>query len=251
MIGTATASVPSTVAASTVSGSAASCSGLATCSYSIAEGSASTTVGLVGSVGQNFTFSGGTLTFMLPGEALSSVDPGTYSGTAINTNVFSSTAGLVYKVSGSFAAADYNTGLIVRGSTHGFVGIKGHSGRGGGVTYVLINGTISLTPSSLYATTMQVTCTPTSLSAGMSTVCTATVADLDASASAPTGVVTFSSTSGFSPVKCLLSAGTCSVKLVPVAGTWPVYAAYGGDKVHYRSSGQGPELYVSCPPGGC
>ena len=46
-------------------------------------------------------------------------------------------------------------------------------------------------------------------------------------------------------------SGSCSVQIKPAAGTWPVYASYSGDSYHYTSSAQGPELYVSCPNGGC
>ena len=202
-------------------------------------------------MGQNFTFSGGSLTFQLPGEPIASSSAGVYSGTAINTKVFSSTAGLIYKVTGSFAAADSNTGKIVKGTTSGFVGIKGHSGRGGGNTYVLLNGTITFTQTSLLATVLSVTCTPTSLMFGQATKCTATVTNTGGSGTVATGQVTVSSSSGFSPVKCTLSSGTCSVNIFPAGGTWPVYGAYGGDSQHYKSSARGPELYVSCPVGGC
>jgi hypothetical protein len=98
-------------------GVATSCSSLAICNYTIGggSGSASTNGGIGGYVGQNFTFYGGSLSFKLPGEPLVSNDVGVYSGQAINTNVFSSTAGLVYKITGIFRAPDYNTGKIVKG----------------------------------------------------------------------------------------------------------------------------------------
>ncbi len=245
------ASVFPSVFAST-SGIATSCSSLAICNYTVGTtGSASTNAGIGGYVGQNFTFFGGSLSFKLPAEVLASNDPGVYSGSAINTKVFSSTAGLIYKITGSFGAPDYNTGKIVKGVTKGFVGIKGHSGRGGGIYFTLLNGTISFTPTNLYATVISVGCNPTSFMFGNPTTCTATVTNLLGTGTVPTGKVTFSSTLGFSPTKCSLTSGTCSVNLNVGPGTWPVYASYAGDTQHYKSSAQGPELYVGCPPGGC
>src|SRR5271167_2228252 len=105
--------VPSAAyASSAIKGTATSCSELAVCKYTLSNrtgtGSASTNAGVSGYVGQNFTFSGGLLTFKLPGETITSVDTGVYSGVAINTNVFNSVAGLVYHITGSFAAPDSN-----------------------------------------------------------------------------------------------------------------------------------------------
>ncbi len=243
--------IPSVFAST--NGNATSCSGLATCSYNIGAGagSASTIGGEPAYVGYNFTFYGGSLSFKLPGETLVSYDAGVYNGMEINTKVFTSTAGLIYHVTGSFAAPDYNTGKIVKGTTNGYVGIKGHSGRGGGINFVLVNGTITFKLTSLYATVTKVSCNPTLFLQGSSTTCTATVTDLLASSSVPTGHVIFSSTLGFSPKKCTLSSGTCSVKIFPIAGIWPVYASYAGDSLHFQSSVRGPELYVGCPPDQC
>ena len=234
-------------------GSATSCASLAICNYSIGggSGSASTDAAVSGYVGQNFSFSGGSLDFRLPGETHVSNDTGVYAGEAINTNVFSTTAGLVYRVTGTFSAADYNTGKIVKGQTLGYVGIKGHSGRGGGIYFTMLNGTISFKVTNQFATVTEVACNPASLTFGASTKCTAIVTDLSGIASVPTGKVTFSSTLGFSPIRCTLSGGSCTVTIRPAAGTWPVYASYTGDSLHYKSSTQGPELYVSCPAGGC
>ena len=238
--------------ASTANGTATSCSSLAICNYTVGTGgSATASAGVGGYVGQNFTFSGGSLSFKLPGEALVSNDAGVYSGQAINTNVFSSTAGLVYKITGTFAAADYNTGKILKGSTFGYIGIKGHSGRGGGNTFTLLNGTIKFTTTSQYATVLTVSCNPTSFQYGNATTCSATVTNLLGTGTLPTGKVTFSSSLGFNPITCSLSSGSCAVKIFATAGTWPVYVAYAGDKSHYASTARGPELYVGCPPDGC
>jgi hypothetical protein len=243
-----------TAFATTAKGNATSCSSLATCKYSIivnnvVAGSASTAAGISGYVGQNFPFSGGSLSFILPGEALTSNDFGVYSGWANNTGVFTSTAGLIYHIVGKFAAPDYNTGKIVFGSTHGYVGIKG-VGRGS-IAFILVNGSISFSPSSLYATVLTVTCNPTSLYQGLPTKCTAIVTNLLGSGTVATGKVVFSSSLDFSSKVCVLSGGICSLNIYPVAGTWPVYASYSGDGSHYKSTARGPELYVGCNPDEC
>jgi len=234
--------------AATYTGPAASCSSLAVCTYSISGGSASVAAGIGGYVGQNFTFSSGSASFQLPGETLVSNDAGVYNGQAINTKVFNSN-GLIYKITGTFQAVDVNTKTIVKGVTHGFVGIKGHSGRGGGNYFILVNGTISLTPTSIDSTKMTVSCNPSSYIFSLDnpnpTTCTATVTDLAKAGSIATGKVTFS-TSGynsgtFSSLSCKLLSGTCSVKFTPVladSGTYSftIVGAYIGDKTHFKSS---------------
>jgi len=239
--------------ASVINGKATKCSGLAVCSYTVgASGFASTNAGVGGYVGQSpLPFSGGSVSFLLPGEALVTYSNGVYSGTAILAE-YSSTAGTVYKVTGTFASIDANSGKVVKGSTSGYVGIKGHSGRGGGNTYTLLNGTISFNPTNLDGSLTTVTCNPTSFLFGTSTKCTATVTDSANATSFPTGYVTFSSTLGFSPTKCHLSSGSCSVQIAATAGTWPVYASYSGDSLHYKTPlTYYTELYVGCPPDGC
>ena len=239
------------VFASTV-GNATSCSNFAICNYTVGVGgSAKTGGGIGGYLRANMSFSGDLLSFKLPGETVTNNNTGVYSGSANATGVFSSTAGWIYHVKGNFVAPDLNTGNITKGTTQGFVGILSKSGKGGGNTFTLLNGTIKFKPTNLYATVLTVSCNPTSFNYPKTTTCTAIVTDLLGSGSTPTGKVTFSSTLGFSPKSCSLSSGTCSVVLKVAPGTWPVYAFYAGDSIHYKSSARGPELYVGCPTGGC
>jgi subtilase family serine protease len=75
-----------------------------------------------------------------------------------------------------------------------------------------------------------VDCTPLSIGVGTSTVCTVTVASSPPSP-VPTGKVVWSSSSPgtFSPSKCTLEDGTCSVKYTAAAvGTVTINASYSG-----------------------
>jgi hypothetical protein len=238
------------VYATAYSGTATKCTSLAICAYSLTGGSASVAGGISGYIGQNFTFYSGSVSFKLPGETLLSNDGGVYSGQAINTKVFTTAAGLIYKITGTFAAPDVNTKKIINGVTHGFVGIKGHSGRGGGIYYVLVNGTITLNPTKIDTTSMRVSCNPSSYFFSLDnpnpTTCTAKVTDLAQSSSIPTGQVIFSNygysyTGTFNPVSCKLSSGSCSVQFTPSIAdsgsySFTIVAAYGGDTTHYKSS---------------
>ena len=235
-------------------GPATHCSSLAVCTYSITEGLASVAGGISGYVGQNFTFSRGSVSFKLPGETTASNDAGVYNGRAIDTKVFSSVYGIIYKVDGTFAAPDSNNEKIVKGVTHGFVGIKGHSGRGGGIYFTLVNGSIALTPANVDVTAISVSCNPSSffypVDTGSSTKCTATVHDLANSTSKATGRVSFTSNGGtFMPVWCKLLSGSCSVKFTPSiaesgAYTFTISGTYKGDLTHYHSSNS-TSIYVT------
>ncbi len=247
-------------------GVASSCSGLASCNFVLTNsaggaGYATTSAGVGGYVGQSpLAFSGGSVSFLLPGEVSTTYATGVYSGQAV-LDGSSSMAGTLYATIGSFSAVDVNTGQVVKGMTNTVVGIKGTSGRGGGNTYTLISGSISITPTGQDGTTTAVTCNPSSLvSTGTShTRCTVTVTDLNTlTPTVPTGKVTFSSTGIYgrfwSPsthaASCTLASGSCVVYFQPtadIAATFPLYAKYGGDITHFGSSGS-TELYVSAPP---
>src|ERR1700736_6481075 len=134
-------------AAAQINGNGMRCTGLASCSFSLTDGNggtgtASTYAGVGGYVGQSpLNFAGGTVYFRLPGEASVTVASGVYSGQAVLSGS-SSTAGTLYHITGTFSATDVNTGKVVTGSTDTVVGIKGHSGRGGGITFTLVTGQI-------------------------------------------------------------------------------------------------------------
>src|SRR3989441_532702 len=98
-------------------------------------------------------------------------------------------------------------------------------------------------------TTTTVECTPPTVPAGVSTICTATVTDTDTpTPSTPTGTVTFTSSGAgsFSPAASCMLAGTgptatCSVTYTPSpvgsTETQTITATYGGDRTHLGSSG--------------
>lgn len=237
-------------ASSPITGVATSCGELATCSFALTDGNggtgtASTSASVCGYVGQSpCYFSGGSVSFELPGESQTTYASGVYSGEAV-LDGYSQTAGTLYLTTGAFAALDANSGLVVTGTTSTIVGIKGHSGRGGGITFTLVNGTISITEGPLHDTTASVTCSPNPIAVHAQTACTVTVTDTTAgSPVTPTGSVAFgSSGSGaFSSATCALfgtgATATCLVGYTPAAGSegaQTITANYSGDSIHLPS----------------
>ena len=237
-----------------ISGIATHCSGLASCSYALTSstgsGFASTSAGVGGYVGQSpLLFSGGVASFRLPGETITS--NGVYSGQAILAG-YSSTAGTLYHVTGTITATDANDGTIVTGSTDTIVGIKGHSGRGGGIYFTVVSGSITFTKSTTRASSTIVACTPSSILQGGTSTCTVTVTDPGAGVKiTPTGTVSFAMSNGLgsiNPVSCTLSSGSCSAVFTSNqeagSGTTSIYATYGGDTNHISSAGS-TLLYVT------
>jgi hypothetical protein len=235
-----------------VTGVATSCGGIASCTFSLTDGNGGTgtataSAGVGGYVGQSpLPFSGGYVTFQLPGDALPTTAYGVYSGQAV-LDGYSQTAGTLYNSIGTFATLDVNTGLVVTGITNTVVGIKGHSGRGGGNTYTLVGGTISISETTLHTTTTSVTCSPTPVAVSAPTYCTATVTDtIVGTPVTPTGSVTFSSSGAgtFSSESCSLfgtgAAATCLVDYTPAPGTVgaqsAITASYAGDSTHLGST---------------
>jgi len=90
----------------------------------------------------------------------------------------------------------------------------------------------------LTATSLSVTCLPSTMIVGSATTCKATV---HGSGSAPTGSVHWSSNGPgtFSGASCTLSTGTCSVGFARTAAGSPVVikASYGGDSKNLASAG--------------
>ena len=258
--------LPATSAAgsSPVTGTATSCGGLASCTWTLTgssgTGTASTSAAVGGYVGQSpLLFSGGSVTFRLPGEAQATSASGVYNGQAVLDGT-SSTAGTLYETTGTFYVTDANTGQVVAGSTDTVIGIKGHSGRGGGIIFTLVSGTITITPTGQDGTSTAVSCYPSSLTSneGAFTICIVQVTDSNtASPTVPTGTITFS-TSGSGTfwsgsthgASCILrSSGICAVAFFPTVdsgGTMSIYANYLGDSTHYQSTGRGL-LYVTPP----
>jgi hypothetical protein len=206
-----------------------------------------------GYVGQSPLNFRGTISFRLPGEVTATYN-GAYHGQAVLAG-YSSTAGTLYRVTGSFSALDANTGTIVTGSTDTLIGIKGRSGRGGGIYFTLVSGSITLNPSTIRASSTALVCTPTSVSPGGSITCTVTVTDPGAgTSSTPTGTVTFSSNAAgtFSPAtSCTLVSGTGAVTFTTnpeAAGYYlQLSASYGGDSIHQGSAS--PTVLISVSAG--
>jgi hypothetical protein len=98
----------------------------------------------------------------------------------------------------------------------------------------------------LSATTVSVDC-GLGVVVAQAATCTATVTDTEATPSAPTGTVAFTTSSqgAFGEATCELSPlgeaqSSCSVKYEPtVSGTHEITGAYGGDSAHETSSGTG------------
>lgn len=235
-----------------VTGVATSCGGIASCAFSLTDGNGGTgtataSAGVGGYVGQSpLPFSGGYVIFQLPGDAVPTSAYGVYSGQAV-LDGYSSTAGTLYNTTGTFSALDASTGLVVTGTTNTVVGIKGHSGRGGGNTYTLVAGTISISETPLHTTTTSVTCSPTPVPVNAPTYCTATVTDaIVGTPVTPTGSVTFGSSGAgtFSAASCSLygsgAIATCLVTYTPAPGTEgtqaTITASYPGDSTHLGST---------------
>jgi len=241
----------SVYAAGPVTGVATSCGGIASCNFSLTDGNGGTgtataSAGVGGYVGQSpLYFSGGYVTFQLPGDALPTTAYGVYSGVAV-LDGYDQNAGTLYQSTGTFATLDVNTGLVVTGTTVTVVGIKGHSGRGGGNTYTLVSGTISIDETPLHTTAMSMSCSPTPVAVGAQTACTATVTDtISGTPVTPSGSVTFTSSDSsgtFSSASCSLygtgATATCLVGYTPAFGTegaQTITASYAGDSTHLGS----------------
>lgn len=248
MLSTPLASV---YAAGPITGVATSCGGIASCKYSLTDGNGGTgtataSAGVGGYVGQSpLYFSGGYVVFQLPGDALPTTANGVYSGVAV-LDGYDQNAGTLYQSTGTFSTLDVNNGLVVTGTTITVVGIKGHSGRGGGNTYTLVSGTISITETPLHPTTMSMSCSPTPVAVGAQTACMATVTDtISGSPVTPSGLITFTSSDSsgtFSSTTCSLfgsgATATCLVGYTPAfgtEGTQTMTANYAGDSTHLGS----------------
>jgi hypothetical protein len=97
----------------------------------------------------------------------------------------------------------------------------------------------------IHSTSTSVVCSPSSLEAGSSSSCKASVTDTASSLqSTPTGTVSFTTSGGgtFSPSSCTLAGSgatsSCTATYSPVgSGTTTITGTYGGDLAHSGSSG--------------
>lgn len=221
----------SAAASTTITGIAASCTGLGDCNYTIANGSGSgwaTTSTAFGSV----------ISFQLPGESLAT------RGQPYSVHTVS-ISGNVYTEAGSFAVTDANTGKIVSGTTNTMITATQHCGRTGCyTTYALVSGKITFNVTNVDGTVTTLACNPSSFNSGGSTKCTATVRDQANPSKFPTGTVAFSISAFYSGTfsnagKCTLSSGSCSVQFTPSdnsVGNIPIHAVYKGNSVYHTSS---------------
>lgn len=190
------------------------------------------------------------MSLQLPGEGVVS------TGLSYSTYIQKLTGTYTYWTVGNFAGTDANTGKIVYGTTNTNYTITcvGHSGRGGGCgyQYKTDNGTIVVFFTNAEQTATSVSCTPSTLAAGNSTLCTVTVSDTANSSATPVGNVSLSqaygSTIGFANGGlCRLASGSCSVRYSAPdeqLGTVPITASYPGTPSFYASSGR-TSVYVT------
>jgi hypothetical protein len=181
------------------------------------------------------------ISFQLPGEPLVS------HNLSYSTYIARLTGTYTYWTVGNFLGTDVNSGKVVYGTTNTNFTITcvGHSGRGGGCTYVYTtdNGTIVFHLTKAEQTSVTVACSPSSVSAGSSSKCTAQVKDLWNSSNVPNGTIRLLSpgTGTFSNKGvCTLAAGTCSLSWRAgdnTVGTVTISAIYAGSPVFYKSSG--------------
>jgi hypothetical protein len=110
----------------------------------------------------------------------------------------------------------------------------------------------------LRTTSTGVSCTPSTIEAGDSTSCTATVTDTDAGTSTPQGTVSFSATgsgNSFVPASCILDvtatgdSNSCSVNYSSTqAATHTITANYSGSLIHKESEGTTTVIVQPGPP---
>ncbi len=125
-----------------------SCSGVASCQFAFSQNGqravAITSTYVAGYVGDpNLPFSGGSVSFQLPGESTPTYLANSYSGTAVYAG-WNANYGTLYLVSGNFSGTDASTTKVVNGSVSALVGIKAHSGRDGGNQYYAVNGSMTI-----------------------------------------------------------------------------------------------------------
>src|ERR1700745_2400684 len=91
------------------------------------------------------------------------------------------------------------------------------------------------------ATSSRVSCSPSTLTMGGASTCTATVPDTTSASNTPTGTVSFTSSNagvGTIASSCTLSNGKCTADFAPAAtGTTTITGTYNGDSNHNGSAG--------------
>lgn len=218
-------------AAPPVSGTVTNCLSTTTCSFSF-----NTTAG-TGWASTTAT----TLSLQLPGEANAS------QNLTYGTYVQLLTGTYTYWTVGNFLGTDRNTGFVIYGTTDTNFTITcvGHSGRGGGCTYVdtTDNGTIVVKFTQQEQTLTSLSCTPTTIRVPGKSTCTVTVTNLWNSSNVPSGKVKFSAGGlGYFSNRgsCTLTAGKCTIAFHPydnTLGTVTITGSYLGTTAFYPSAG--------------
>lgn len=214
-----------------VAGTVTNCASTTTCDFVF-----NTTAGSGWAATTSTTFS-----FQLPGESSASynLSYSTYIGSLKGT--------YTYWTVGNFVGTDANTGYVVYGTTDTNYTITciGHSGRGGGCTYVYTtdNGTVVVDLTKAQMTQTTVSCSPTSVRPGVRSTCSVAIVDLWNSSAIPTGKVHLSA-GGLGAFgnkgTCTLSAGKCSLGFRAfdnTLGTVTISATYAGTASFYTSAG--------------
>ena len=125
-----------------------SCSGVASCQFVFSRNgrvaAATTSTYVAGNVGDaNLPFSDGSVRFQLQGESAPTELANSFSGTAVYAG-YDANYGTLYQVSGNFSGTDAATNKVVNGSVSTLVGIKGNSGRDGGIHFYAVNGSMTI-----------------------------------------------------------------------------------------------------------
>ena len=219
-----------------ISGTVTNCTSTVTCTYVFTTSK--------GSGWANSTTNATYVTSMalqLPGEAKASYDLPYSTYIALLTGTYT------YWTVGNFVGTDVNTGNVVFGTTNTNYTITcvGHSGKGGGCTYVdtTDNGSIVVYFTKAEITSTAISCSPTTTSPGVKISCSVTVTNGWNASKYPTGHVTVSSgrTGSISNRGvCTLTNGTCKFTYTPAdatCGTVILTATYAGTTAFYKSAG--------------
>ncbi|HYK93601.1 MAG TPA: hypothetical protein VEY07_06125 [Thermoplasmata archaeon] len=183
----------------------------------------------------------GLMSIQLPGEAKAS------HNLSYSTYIQSLTGTYTYWTVGNFVGTDVNSGHVIYGTTNTNFTITciGHSGRGGGCTYVYTtdNGTIVVKLTKAFQTSTSVSCTPSSVVVPKNTSCTVTVSNLWNSSNVPIGKVKLTS-GGLGTFAnrgtCTLVSGHCTLSWTPLdntVGTVTILATFPGSATFYKSTG--------------
>ncbi|HEV2318041.1 MAG TPA: hypothetical protein VGV89_10800 [Thermoplasmata archaeon] len=217
-----------------VHGLVTNCTSTVDCTYAF-----NTSAGAGWAKSTGFTLNSERMAVQLPGELLAS------SNLSYSTYIAKLTGTYTYWTVGTFVGTDVNSGYVVLGTTNTNYTITcvGHSGRGGGCTYIYTtdNGTIVVKFTHQELTSSSIVCSPTSFYVVQKTTCTVSVTNDWNASLLPTGTVRISDArlgSLSDKGACALVNGTCSFTFRPfdnTCGSVVIWATYPGASAFYRS----------------